>query len=101
MRLHAGLPKSFWADAIDTAAHLINKGPLVPLEHRLPEECWTGRKVDLSYLIIFGCLCYVLVDSNSRDKLDAKCKKCYFIGYGDEEFGYHLWDDVDQKILRS
>ena len=101
MRLHAGLPKSFWADAINTAAHLINRGPSVPLEHRLPKECWTGRKVDLSYLRTFGCLCYVLVDSDSRDKLDAKSKKCYFIGYGDEEFGYRLWDDVDQKILRS
>ena len=101
MRLHAGLSKSFWADAINTAAHLINRGPSVPLDYRLPEECWTGRKVDLSYLKNFGCLCYVLLDSDSRDKLDAKSKKCYFIGYGDEEFGYRLWDDADQKVLRS
>ena len=32
--------------------------------------------------------------------MDAKSKKCYFIGYGGKEFGYRLWDDVDQKILR-
>ena len=95
MKLHAGLPKPFWADAINTLAHLINRGPSVPLEYRLPEECWTGKKVDLSYLIIFGCLCYALVDSDSRDKLDAKSKKC------GEEFGHRLWNDVDQKILRS
>ena len=24
MRLHAGLPKTFWADAVSTAANLIN-----------------------------------------------------------------------------
>jgi hypothetical protein len=26
MRLHAGLPKTFWADAISSAAYLINRG---------------------------------------------------------------------------
>ena len=38
MRLHAGLPKTFQANAISTAAYLINQGPLVPMKFRLPEE---------------------------------------------------------------
>ena len=38
MRLHAGLPKTFWADAVSTAAYLINRGPSVPMEFKLPEE---------------------------------------------------------------
>ncbi|RVW16522.1 Retrovirus-related Pol polyprotein from transposon TNT 1-94 [Vitis vinifera] len=38
MRLHAGLPKTFWVDAVSTAAYLINQGPSVPMEFRLPEE---------------------------------------------------------------
>ena len=94
MRLHASLPKPFWADSINTTAHLINRGPLVPLEYQLHEECWTERKLDLPYLRTFGCLCYILVDSDSGDKLDAKSNKCYFIRYGGEELGYRLWDDV-------
>ncbi|RVW41165.1 Retrovirus-related Pol polyprotein from transposon TNT 1-94 [Vitis vinifera] len=45
MRLHAGLPKTFWADAVSTAAYLINRGPSVPMEFRLPEEVWSGKEV--------------------------------------------------------
>jgi transposase InsO family protein len=38
MRLHAGLPKTFWVDVVRTDTYLINKGSLVLLGHRLPEE---------------------------------------------------------------
>jgi hypothetical protein len=101
MRLHAGLPKTFWADAVSTAAYLINRGPSVPLNCRLPEEVWSGKEVNLSHLKVFGCVSYVHIDSDARSKLDAKSRKCYFIGYGDEAFGYRFWDDQNRKIIRS
>ena len=34
-------------------------------------------------------------------KLDDKPTPCIFIGYGDEEFGYRLWDLEKQKIVKS
>ena len=45
MRLHAGLLETFRADAVNTAAYLINRGPSVPLEFRIPEEVWSGKEV--------------------------------------------------------
>ncbi|RVX19178.1 Retrovirus-related Pol polyprotein from transposon TNT 1-94 [Vitis vinifera] len=45
MRLHVGLSKTFWADAISTATDLINQGPSIPMEFRLLEEVWSGKKV--------------------------------------------------------
>jgi hypothetical protein len=101
MRLHAGLPKTFWVDAVSTAAYLVNRGPSVPLGHKLPEEVWSGKKVNLSHLKVFGCIWYVYIESDARSKLDAKSRKCYFIGYGDEAFGYRFWNDQNRKIIRS
>ena len=78
MRLHAGLPKTFWVDAISTATYLINRGPSVPLNGELPKEASTGKEVTLSHLGVFGCVSYVHVDSNDRDKLDPKSRKYFF-----------------------
>ena len=80
----------FWADAVNTAIYLINSGLSVPLEHRLPGEVWSGREVSLNHLKVFGCVSYVHIESNDHRKLDAKAKKCFFIDYGDEQFGYHF-----------
>ena len=78
MRLDAGLPKTFWADAVSTAAYLINRGPSVPMEFKLPWEVWSGKEVKFSYLKVFGCVSYVHVDSDACSKLDAKSKICFF-----------------------
>ena len=53
MRLHSGLPKAFWADAVNTTVYLINCGPSVSLEYRLPEEVWSGKEVKLADLKVF------------------------------------------------
>lgn len=101
MRLHAGLPKTFWADAVSTAAYLINRGPSVPLGFKIPEEEWQKKEVNLSHLRVFGCVSYVRVKDSDRDKLDPKAKKCIFIGYGSDDMGYRFWDELTKKVVRS
>ncbi|KAL5754948.1 hypothetical protein ACOSP7_023168 [Xanthoceras sorbifolium] len=101
MRLHAGLPKMLWAEAVNTAAYLINRGPSVPLDGGILEEVWSGKEVNISHLRVFGCISYVHIDSAKRSKLDAKSNKCVFVGYGGDEFGYRFWDYENRKIIRS
>lgn len=101
LRVQSGLPKNFWAEAVNTSAYLINRGPSVPLEHKIPEEVWSGKEVKLSHLRVFGCVAYVHISDQGRNKLDPKSKKCTFIGYGEDEFGYRLWDDENKKMVRS
>ena len=64
------------------------------MEFRLPEEVWNSKEVKFSHLKVFCCVSYVHIDSVAHSKLDAKSKICFFIGYGDEKFGYQFWDDA-------
>ena len=51
-----GLPKTFCVDAVNTTTYLINRGLLVPLNCKMPEELWSGKKVNLSFLKVCSCL---------------------------------------------
>ncbi|KAE8695306.1 hypothetical protein F3Y22_tig00110721pilonHSYRG00071 [Hibiscus syriacus] len=86
MRIHAGLPKLLWAEAINTATYLINHGPSVPLDGGIPEEAWSKKEINFSHLRVFCCISYVHINSAERSKLDAKSNKCVFVGYGGDEF---------------
>lgn len=66
------VPKKFWSQGILTATHLINRLPSRVLHMKSPFEIMKGRKSELSYLIIFGCVCYVHIQAIHRDKLDAR-----------------------------
>jgi hypothetical protein len=101
MRLHAGLPLHFYADFVDTLVYLINKGPSSSLDGIIPEEAWIGKKVNYSFLKTFSCEAFVHIDKENRTKLEAKSKKCTFIGYDVNDFGYLLWDYENKKIIRS
>ena len=92
MRLHAGLPLQFWVDVVDTAIYLINEGPSSSLDGGVPEKAWIGKKVNCSFLKPFGCEVFVHINKENRTKLEAKSKKCTFIGYGVNDFGYRLYD---------
>ena len=99
MRLLVQLPKTFWADTVNTTMYMISRGPSTSLDYRTLKEVWNGKEVNFSSLIVLDCLSYIDVDYANRTKLNLKSKKCFFIGYDDAEFGYHFWDDQYRKII--
>jgi hypothetical protein len=71
------------------------------LDGGITEEAWTCKKVNYSFLNTFGCESFVHIVKENRTKLEEKSKKCTFIEYGVNDFGYLLWDYENQKIIRS
>lgn len=57
-RLHEkGLPKEFWAEAVNTAVFLLNRLPTKAVKGKTSTETWYGYKPSLQNLKIFGCIC--------------------------------------------
>ena len=101
MRLHVGLPLQFWDDVVNIVVYSINKGPSSALDGGIPEETWIGKHVTYSFMRTFGCESFVHTDKDDRTKLEDKSKKCTFIGYEIDDFGYRLWDYEKIKIIRT
>ena len=101
MLMTAKLSKQFWGEAVRTACYLINRSPSVPLGFDIPQEIWTGKGTSYSHLKVFGCKAFMHVPKEQRSKLDYKATPCIFLGYGEEEFGYRLWDPKAKKFIRS
>ena len=80
MRFHAGLPNSFWAEAVNHASYLINRSPSTVLDFNSVEEVWSEKPVDYSKLRVFGCSAYAHIPSDERSKLKPKSTHCIFLG---------------------
>ena len=88
----AKLPKSFWGEAVNTTVYLINRSPSVSLDFDISQRVWTGKDVSYSHLKVFGCKTFMHVPKQQRLKLNDKATPSISIGFGDEKFGYRLWD---------
>ena len=67
----------------------------------IPEGAWTGKKVNYYFLKSFGCEAFVHINKENITNIEAKSKKCAFIGNGVKDFGYHLYDYENHKIIKS
>ncbi|BFG26329.1 hypothetical protein CerSpe_126030 [Prunus speciosa] len=101
MRIHAGLPESFWAESVNHAAYLVNRSPLRNLEFKCAEEVWSNKSIDYTNLKVFGCSAYALIPSDKRSKLKPKSLECIFIEFESGVKGFKLWDPVNHKKILS
>jgi hypothetical protein len=85
------LPKMFWAETANTTVFLQNRLPTKLLEEKTPFEVWYNYKPSLSFLKIFGSICFVHVPQIKRDKLDNKAMLGIFVGYSAISKAYKVY----------
>ncbi|GJX94506.1 retrovirus-related pol polyprotein from transposon TNT 1-94, partial [Tanacetum coccineum] len=72
MLIYAKAPLFLWAEAVATACYTQNRSNIRLCHGKTPYELLNDRKPNLSYLHMFGALCYPTNDSENLGKLQAK-----------------------------
>ncbi|GJW16776.1 putative ribonuclease H-like domain-containing protein [Tanacetum coccineum] len=90
-----------WAKEIATACYTQNRSIIRRRHGKTPYELLHDRKPDLSYLHVFGALCYPNNDSENLGKLQAKADIGIFIGYAPKKKAYRIYNRRTQKIIET
>ena len=99
--MRKGCQNCFWAEAVHTAVHILNRCPTKALKEKTRVETWSEIKPSVSHFKIFGCICYAHVPAEKRTKLDEKSQKCVFLGYSDVTKVYRLLHVKTNKLVIS
>ena len=74
------IPMHIWAEASRTTVYVQNHTPHRVLKNKTPEEVFSGKKLEVSFLRIFGCPVYIHIAKEKRTKLRSLRKEGYICG---------------------
>ncbi|GJU36599.1 ribonuclease H-like domain-containing protein [Tanacetum coccineum] len=95
----AHMPPSYWVEALNMAAHLLNILPSTAINNAIPFTKLYNQTPTYEHLRVFGCLCYPHIDVSH--KLEPRSTPCIFLGYPTNHSGYRCLDLASNKIIIS
>nr|GFC64809.1 retrovirus-related Pol polyprotein from transposon TNT 1-94 [Tanacetum cinerariifolium] len=101
MLIFSRAPLFLWAEAIATACFTQNRSIIHRRFNNTPYELINGRKPDISFLHVFGALCYPKNDRKDIGKLGAKGDIRFFIGYFADSCAYRVYNHRTKKIMET
>ncbi|CAB1113759.1 unnamed protein product [Ectocarpus sp. CCAP 1310/34] len=97
------LPSELWAEAFQTAIYLKNRTPTEVLGGKSPLKVCEGKPLgNLLHIHDWGSMASKHEEARFRpNKLAARAKKMYLVGYNTKGRSYRLWDVEPSKITNS
>jgi hypothetical protein len=86
------LSMCLWEEAAMTVVYVQNRLSHSALGFKTSEEMFTGKKLEVSHLKIFGCPVFIHIPKEKRNKLEPSGKKGIFVGYCEvsKAFGIYI-----------
>nr|GEU54456.1 hypothetical protein [Tanacetum cinerariifolium] len=101
MLIYAQPPLFLWAEAVATTCHTQNRS-IIRLRHgKTPYELFHNKLPDLSFLHVFGALCYPTNDSENLGKLQPKADIGIFIGYTPTKKAFRIYNRCTRRIVET
>ncbi|GJT70893.1 retrovirus-related pol polyprotein from transposon TNT 1-94 [Tanacetum coccineum] len=101
MLIFSRAPLFLWAEAIATACNTQNRSIIHRRFNKTPYELINGRKPDISFVNVFGALCYPKNNREDVGKLSAKGDIGFFIGYSTDSCAYKVYNRRTKKIMET
>ncbi|GJR41471.1 ribonuclease H-like domain-containing protein [Tanacetum coccineum] len=95
----AHMPPSYWVEALNMAAHLLNILPSTAINNEIPFTKLYNQTPTYEHLSVFGFLCYPPIDV--AHKLEPRSAPCIFLGHPTNHRGYRCLDLSSNKIIIS
>nr|GFB74658.1 retrovirus-related Pol polyprotein from transposon TNT 1-94 [Tanacetum cinerariifolium] len=101
MLIFSRAPLFLWAEVIATACFTQNRCIIHRRFNKTPYELINGRKPNISFLYVFGALCYPKNNREDIGKLGAKGDIGFFIGYSADSCAYRVYNRRTKKIIET
>jgi hypothetical protein len=87
-------PDNFWAEAVNTACHAINRLYLHKIYKNTAYELLTGNKPKVDYFRVFGCKCFIFNKKVKNTKFAPKVDEGFLLGYASNVHGYRVFNNT-------
>ncbi|GJU24708.1 putative ribonuclease H-like domain-containing protein [Tanacetum coccineum] len=101
MLIYAKAPLFLWAEEVATACYTQNSSMIRRRHGKTPYELLHDKPLDLSYLHVFGALCYPTNDSDNLGKLQPKADIGIFIGYAPTKKAFRIYNRHTRRIIET
>nr|GEU51550.1 hypothetical protein [Tanacetum cinerariifolium] len=101
MLIYAQAPLFLWVEAVATACYTQNRSIIRLCHEKTPYELLHNKLPDLSFLHVFGALCYPTNDSENLGKLQPKADIGIFIGYTPTKKAFRIYNRCTRRIVET